>query len=152
MSTSSPAAMALAKQVGIAMFAVDTATKDTMGIEILSCEPGKAVLRMTVQELHLNGHKICHGGFIFTLADSTFAFACNSYNQNAVASACQIDFLAPARLGDVLEAEALERSRSGRTGIYDITVRIRGGKTVALFRGKSHRIDGEVIAGPQARG
>ncbi|MFM1949513.1 MAG: Acyl-coenzyme thioesterase PaaI, partial [Pseudomonadota bacterium] len=80
----SQAAIELAKQVGVSMFAVDTATKDTMGMELLACEPGRAVIRMTVKELHLNGHQICHGGFIFTLADSTFAFACNSYNKVAV--------------------------------------------------------------------
>ena len=108
-------------------------------------------MSMPVRPDMLNGHDMCHGGFMFLLADSAFAFACNSYNQNTVASACHIDFLAPARLGDVLEAEAIERSRSGRTGVYDITVRIRGGKTVALFRGKSYRIEGEVIAGLQAR-
>ena len=134
-------------QVGQTMFANDAASKDTMGMELVSVAPGRAVMRMAVKPLHLNGHQICHGGFIFTLADSTFAFACNSHNRNTVASACAIDFLAPARLGDVLEAEAVERSRSGRTGVYDITVKVRGGKTVALFRGKSYRIDGEVIAG-----
>lgn len=139
-------AMERARRVGETMFAVDIASKDTMGMELLACQPGRAVIRMTVRELHLNGHQICHGGFIFTLADSTFAFACNSYNRNTVASACQIDFLAPARLGDVLQAEAIERSRSGRTGVYDISVSVRGGKTVALFRGKSYRIEGEVIA------
>ncbi|MDO9159180.1 MAG: hydroxyphenylacetyl-CoA thioesterase PaaI, partial [Burkholderiaceae bacterium] len=106
-----------------------------------------ATLSMAVRADMVNGHHICHGGFMFTLADSTFAYACNSHNRNTVASACAIDFLAPAREGDVLEAEAIERSRAGRTGVYDITVRIRGGKTVALFRGKSYRIEGEVIAG-----
>ena len=84
------------------MFAVDTATKDTMGMDILTCEPGRAVLRLPVRELHMNGHQICHGGFIFTLADSTFAFACNSYNKVAVAAGCSIEFLKPAKLGDVL--------------------------------------------------
>ena len=74
----SQAAIDLARQVGESMFAVDIATKDTMGMELVSCEPGRAVIRMEVKELHLNGHKICHGGFIFTLAASTFAFACNS--------------------------------------------------------------------------
>lgn len=148
---STSAAQALAEASSQAMWARDRATQG-LGMSIDRIAPGQAVMSMPVRSDMLNGHDMCHGGFMFLLADSAFAFACNSYNQNAVASACQIDFLAPARLGDVLEAEALERSRSGRTGIYDITVRIRGGKTVALFRGKSHRIDGEVIAGPQARG
>ena len=136
-----------AAQVGQTLFANDVASAETMGMALLSVAPGRAQMHMVVQPRHLNGHQICHGGFIFTLADSTFAFACNSHNRNTVASACAIDFLAPARLGDVLEAEAVERSRSGRTGVYDITVKVRGGKTVALFRGKSYRIDGEVIAG-----
>ena len=83
----------IARKVGETMFPVDVASRDTMGMELLVCEPGRAVLRMAVKELHLNGHKICHGGFIFTLADSTFAFACNSYNTSAVAAGCSIEFL-----------------------------------------------------------
>ena len=112
----------LAQQVATAMFAVDTATKVTMGIVILSCAPGRAVLRMPVRALHLNGHQICHGGFIFTLADSTFAFACNSYNKVAVAAGCSIEFLKPAKLGDVLTCEGVEQTLSGRHGIYDMRV------------------------------
>ena len=83
---------------------------------------------------------------IFTLADTAFAYACNSYNQNTVASACHIDFLAPGREGDLLEAQAVERAAGGRTGVYDVTVSVVGGKTLALFRGKSARIKGEVTA------
>jgi acyl-CoA thioesterase len=104
---------------------------------------------MTVRPDMVNGHHICHGGMIFTLADTAFAYACNSYNKNTVASACNIDFLAPGKEGEVLEAEAQERSLSGRTGVYDVTVRTREGRVVALFRGKSYRINGEVIAGLQ---
>ena len=137
---------ALADAVTHAMWSRDRATQG-LGIQILSVKPGYALMAMPVRGDMVNGHHICHGGFIFTLADSAFAFACNSYNQNTVASACHIDFLAPAREGDVLEAEAVERSLSGRTGVYDITLRTRSGKTVALFRGKSYRIKGEVIAG-----
>jgi acyl-CoA thioesterase len=139
---------ALADAVTHAMWSRDRATQG-LGIQILSVKPGYALMAMPVRGDMVNGHHICHGGFLFTLADSAFAFACNSYNQNTVASACHIDFLAPAREGDVLEAEAVERSLSGRTGVYDITVRTRSGKTVALFRGKSYRIKGEVIAGLQ---
>jgi len=139
---------ALADAVTQAMWSRDRATQG-LGIQILSVKPGYALFAMPVRGDMVNGHHICHGGFIFTLADSTFAFACNSYNQNTVASSCNIDFLAPAREGDVLEAEAVERSLAGRTGVYDITVRTRNGKTVALFRGKSYRIKGEVIAGLQ---
>jgi acyl-CoA thioesterase len=140
-----PQAIALAQQVAQSMFAVDTATKDTMGIEILVCEPGRAVLRMPVQPLHLNGHQICHGGFIFTLADSTFAFACNSYNKAAVAAGCSIEFLKPAKLGDVLTCEGVEQTLSGRHGIYDMRVTNQHGDTIAMFRGKSAQIQGTVI-------
>ena len=138
-------AIATAKQVAESMFAVDTATKDTMGIEILVCEPGRAVLRMPVQPLHLNGHQICHGGFIFTLADSTFAFACNSYNKAAVAAGCSIEFLKPAKIGDVLTCEGVEQTLSGRHGIYDMRVTNQHGDTIAMFRGKSAQIQGTVI-------
>ncbi len=135
----------LARQVGQTMFAADTASKDTMGMEMLICEPGRAVMRMTVQALHLNGHQICHGGFIFTLADSTFAFACNSYNKNAVAAGCSIEFLKPGQLGDVLTCEGLEQTLSGRHGIYDMKVSNQRGEVIALFRGKSAQIQGTVI-------
>ena len=138
-------AKALAQQVAESMFAVDIATKDTMGMTILTCEPGRAVLRMTVRELHLNGHQICHGGFIFTLADSTFAFACNSYNKAAVAAGCSIEFLKPAKLGDVLTCEGVEQTLSGRHGIYDMRVTNQLGETIAMFRGKSAQIQGTVI-------
>ena len=138
-------AKTLAQKVAESMFAVDIATKDTMGMTILSCEPGRAVLRMTVRELHLNGHQICHGGFIFTLADSTFAFACNSYNKAAVAAGCSIEFLKPAKLGDVLTCEGVEQTLSGRHGIYDMRVTNQQGETIAMFRGKSAQIQGTVI-------
>ena len=146
-STTVPTApQQLAQAAANAMWSRDDATQ-ALGMEVLAVGPGSATIAMPVRTDMLNGHHMCHGGYIFTLADSAFAYACNSYNQNTVASACHIDFLAPARLGDVLEAEAVERSAAGRTGVYDITVRVRGGKTVALFRGKSYRIQGEVIAG-----
>lgn len=135
----------LAAQVGQAMFAVDRASKTTMGMELISCEPGRAVMRMTVDERHLNGHQICHGGFIFTLADSTFAFACNSHNKNAVAAGCSIEFLKPGRLGDVLTCVGVEQTLSGRHGIYDMKVSNQEGDVIALFRGKSAQIPGTVI-------
>jgi acyl-CoA thioesterase len=93
----------------------------------------------------LNGHGTCHGGYIFTLADSAFAYACNSYNLTTVAAGCTIDYLAPGREGDVLTAIAQERSASGRTGVYDIEVINQRGEKIALFRGKSYRIKGHVI-------
>lgn len=135
----------LAQRVGQAMFAADRASRETMGMELLECAPGRAVMRMAVQPLHLNGHRICHGGFIFTLADSTFAFACNSYNKNAVAAGCSIEFLKPAHEGDVLTCEGVEQVLSGRHGIYDMTVRNQHGQVVALFRGKSAQISGTVL-------
>ena len=128
------------------MWSRDNAT-NALGMQLISIAPGVATITMQVRSDMVNGHHICHGGLIFTLADSAFAYACNSYNLNTVASACHIDFLAPAREGDVLEATATERSASGRTGVYDIEVKVQGGKLVALFRGKSYRIKGEVIAG-----
>ena len=138
-------AMERARRVGDTMFAVDTASKDTMGMELLSCEPGRAVIRMTVQEKHLNGHQICHGGFIFTLADSTFAFACNSYNRNTVAAGASIEFLKPAHAGDVLTCEGVEQMLSGRHGVYDMKVTNQRGEVVAMFRGKSAQIAGTVF-------
>jgi len=146
------AAQALAGAVAAAMFERDTASH-ALGMRLVRIAPGHAEVAMTVRADMLNGHAICHGGFIFTLADSAFAYACNSYNLNTVASGCAIDFLAPAREGDVLTAIAQERSASGRTGVYDIEVRSRHDEKIALFRGKSYRIKGHVIdppAGPAA--
>lgn len=134
-----------ARRVGEAMFANDVASKDTMGMELLACEPGRAVMRMVVKPLHLNGHQICHGGFIFTLADSTFAFACNSHNRNAVAAGCSIEFLRPTHAGDVLTCQGVEQTLSGRHGIYDMKVTNQRGEVVALFRGKSAQIAGTVF-------
>ena len=136
---------ALAARVGEAMFAVDAASKDFLQMELLACEPGRAVLRMKVRGPMLNGHQICHGGFIFTLADSTFAFACNSHNRNAVAAGCSIEFLRPAHAGDVLTCEGVEQTLSGRHGIYDMKVTNQRGETVAMFRGKSTSIQGTVV-------
>jgi len=145
----SPAeAQALADATAEAMWARDNAAQ-ALGIKIVRVQPGAALLTMVVRSDMVNGHHICHGGMIFSLADTTFAYACNSYNKTTVASACHIDFLAPAKEGETLEAEAVEQSASGRTGVYDVTVRTTGGRTVALFRGKSYRINGEVIAGLQ---
>ena len=148
MSTHSPSSLApqaLADLASQAMWSRDAATH-ALGMELVSVTPGGATLRMRVRPDMVNGHRICHGGLIFTLADSAFAYACNSYNLNTVASACHIDFLAPGREGDVLEAQAVERSVAGRTGVYDVTVSVVGGHAVALFRGKSYRIAGEVSA------
>ena len=138
-------AEAMAQQVGVSMFAADTASRDTMGMQLLYCKPGEASMRMTIQDRHLNGHHMCHGGFIFTLADSTFAFACNSHNKATVASAASIEFLKPAHVGDVLTCVGVEQIMSGRHGVYDMTVRNQHDQVVALFRGKSAQIQGQVV-------
>src|SRR4051812_38856036 len=135
----------LAAAVGEAMFAVDAASKDFLQMELLTCEPGRAVMRMQVRAQMLNGHRICHGGFIFTLADSTFAFACNSHNKVAVAAGCTIEFLKPAQLGDVLTCEGVEQVLQGRHGVYDMKVSNQRGEVVAVFRGKSAQIQGTVF-------
>ena len=127
------------------MFAADAASREFMQMELLSCEPGRARMRMAVRAEQLNGHAICHGGFIFTLADSTFAFACNSHNKVAVAAGCSIEFLKPAQLGDVLTCEGVEQTLQGRHGIYDMQVRNQRGEVVAMFRGKSAQIAGTVV-------
>src|SRR5947208_16658986 len=125
-------AQSLAERVAAGMFSRDRASQ-AMGMQIAAIGPGYAELTMTVRADMLNGHAICHGGFIFTLADSAFAFACNSYNLTTVASGCSIDFIAPARHGDVLVARAEEQSVSGRTGVYDIVVTNTRGARIALF-------------------
>jgi acyl-CoA thioesterase len=139
-------AKTLAHAVGETMFAADRASREFMQMELIRCEPGLAVMRMTVREDMLNGHKICHGGLIFTLADSTFAFACNSHNKVAVAAGCSIEFLKPGQLGDVLTCEGTEQTLQGRHGIYDMKVTNQRGEVVAMFRGKSAQIAGQVIA------
>jgi acyl-CoA thioesterase len=135
----------VAQAVGQSMFAADAASRETMGMQLLECKPGYARMSMQVRELHLNGHKICHGGFIFTLADSTFAFACNSHNKVAVAAGCSIEFLKPGQLGDVLTCEGIEQTLSGRHGIYDMKVSNQNGEVIAMFRGKSAQIAGSVL-------
>ena len=124
------------------MWKKDRASKG-IGIKIERVAPGKADLSLTVQSKHLNGHDICHGGFIFTLADSAFAFACNSYNQAAVAQNNMITFIAPAQRGEKLIAKAREVSRTGRSGIYDVSVFNEKKQKIAEFRGLSRTIGGK---------
>jgi acyl-CoA thioesterase len=121
-----------------AMLATDQASA-ALGIEAVELSSGRAVLRMTVTESMINGHGIAHGGYVFLLADSAFACACNYPGSATVAAHAEIDFLAPVRLGDLLVAEAVERVRQGRSGIYDITVR-RDNEVVAEFRGRSRTL------------
>jgi len=141
---------ALARAVADRMFANDRASR-ALGMSIVGVGPGFAELTMTVRADMLNGHAICHGGYVFTLSDSAFAFACNSYNFNTVAQGCAIEFLAPAHEGDVLTASATERSLAGRTGVYDIEVTNQRGEKIALFRGKSYRIKGHIVDPPPER-
>ena len=127
-----------------AMWADDKASQG-MGMELLEVGPGLARLSMLVTERMVNGHGLCHGGFIFTLADSAFAFACNSHGQPAVAQHCAITYIAPAKLGMRLVAEARERQRGERSGIYDVTVRDDGGAVIAEFRGNARTLPGSLI-------
>lgn len=129
------------------MYANDRAAQD-MGIEVLKVLPGSATLTMTVRESMLNGHEICHGGYLAALADTAFAYACNSYNELTVASGFSIDLVAPARLGDLLTAHSVEISKAGRTGVYDSEITNQRGERVAVFRGRSYTLKGKpAVAG-----
>ena len=143
------AAQALAEQVRDAMWVGDHATK-MLGMQITSVAPGRATIQMTVRQDMLNGHAICHGGLITTLADSSFAFACNSYNELTVASGFTVDLMAPGRLGDVLTAACTEVSKAGRTGVYDVTVTNQRGERIAVFRGRSYTARGKPVVPPAA--
>ncbi len=134
----------LASQVGAKMYAEDEASQH-LGMTLVEVTPGTAIMTMRVQDYMLNGHKTCHGGYMFLLADSAFAFACNSYNQSTVAQAAQINFLKPVSVGTLLTATATEVSRTGRTGLYNIDVTNEEGALVASFRGNSHTIKGQII-------
>lgn len=136
--------LALAKAAAEVMWREDNASK-WLGMKIEEVRPGYARLSMTVTANMVNGHNLCHGGLIFTLADSTFAFACNSHNQRAVAAGCAIEFLAPAFLGDVLTAEGVEQALRGRTGVYDLKVTNQNNELIAVFRGKSATIKGLLV-------
>jgi acyl-CoA thioesterase len=127
-----------------AMWANDRACK-ALGMQVTAVGPGTATLTMAVREDMLNGHDLCHGGLIATLADSAFAYACNAYNEVTVASGFDIHLIAGARGGDVLTAEATELSKSGRTGVYDIAVTNQRGEAVAAFRGRSHTMKGKPL-------
>jgi acyl-CoA thioesterase len=137
-------AQALAERAVAALYARDRATQ-ALGVRIVGVRPGWVRLTMTVRADMVNGHGLCHGGLVFALGDSAFAFACNSYNESTVAAAAGIDFLAGARQGDELTAEAAELWRTRRNGLYEITVTNQRGERVALFRGRSYRIDGQVV-------
>ncbi|MEA5674766.1 hydroxyphenylacetyl-CoA thioesterase PaaI [Pseudomonas sp. MH2] len=135
---------ALARACADAMYARDRATQG-MGIELLEAGPGSAAVRMTVRADMIQGHGTCHGGFLFALADSAFAFACNSHDEATVALGCSIDYVAPALLGDQLTATAHELVRKSRTGLYDVRLENQRGELVALFHGKSYKLRGSVL-------
>ena len=136
----------IAAGVGRGMYARDRAAQ-ALGIDLIEIRPGYARMTMKVRPDMVNGHDICHGGLIFTLADTAFAYACNSGNKTTVAQSCVITFLSAARTGDVLTATASERNRSQRTGLTEIDVTDQNGKLVAAVRGHSYQIKGEVIPG-----
>jgi len=134
---------ALAELAGKTMYERDPASR-ALAMTLIEIRPGYARMSMPVRADMLNGHGTCHGGYIFMLADSAFAFACNSHNFNTVGAGCTIDYLAPGHEGDLLVAEAVEQALSGKTGVYDIVVSNQEGRKLALFRGKSHRVSGMV--------
>lgn len=145
-------AIELARRSAEKMYAADTATSH-LGIEIADVRPGHAVARMLITPTMVNGHGVAHGGYLFLLADTAFAFACNTYGAPTVARGAEVQFIAPALLGDHLVATAYERARYGRNGIYDVTVRRSDGAIIAEFRGQSHVLaaDGASSAGDRTR-
>jgi acyl-CoA thioesterase len=134
----------IAERVRDHMWAGDRASQG-LGMQVTAIGPGSATLTMTVRADMLNGHGTCQGGLVSTLADSCFAFACNAYNELTVASGFSVDLVAPGRLGDVLTARAVEVSKAGRTGVYDVDVRNQLDERVAVFRGRSYTIKGKPV-------
>ncbi|MCT4556721.1 MAG: hydroxyphenylacetyl-CoA thioesterase PaaI [Pelagimonas sp.] len=131
-----------AERAAAAMWANDKASQ-ALGMRIDNIAPGRAVLSMAVQDQFLNGHGSCHGGYIFTLADSAFAFACNSYNEITVGQETQTTFLSPGKSGERMTATAVEQAKTGRSGVYDVTVTGEDGRKIALFRGLSRTVKGQ---------
>lgn len=139
-------AQRIAEAARDAMWAGDRASK-ALGIQVLGVGPGTATLSMRVRDDMLNGHDLCHGGLIATLADSAFAYACNAYNEVTVASGFDINLIAGARRGDVLAAHCIEVHKAGRTGVYDVEVTNQRGERVAAFRGRSYTMKGKPVVG-----
>ena len=137
-------ALDLASDCAKALFSRDNASQ-AMGMRLLSAGPGCARIGMNVRADMIQGHGTCHGGYLFALADSAFALACNSYNEATVAIGCSIDYITPARQGDTLNADCTEQSRSGRTGNYDVRIENQLGQLIALFHGKSYKVRGAVL-------
>ncbi len=142
----SPTRQQVAEAVSAGMYALDNVSRG-LGIDIVEVRPHYTRMRMTVRDDMLNAHAICHGGVIFTLADSAFAYACNSENASSLATRCAVDFISAARLGEELIAVAEEKVRQSRMGVYDVTVTAQDGRVVAVFRGNSYRVKGETIPG-----
>ncbi len=144
MTTTAPDAspQQIAERVRERMFANDHAVKG-LGMDVVEVSPGGAVVTMTVRRDMLNGHATCHGGFLATLGDTAFAYACNSYNELTFASSFSIELVAPAREGDLLTARSVEQSKAGRTGVYDSEITNQRGERIALFRGRSYTIKGK---------
>ena len=140
----SPTPQQVAEATRDAMWANDRASH-ALGMQVLAVGPGSATLTMTVRADMLNGHDTCHGGLVTSLADSAFAFACNAYNEVTVAAGFDVNFVAAARLDDVLSATARELSKSGRTGVYDIAVVNQRGESIAVFRGRSYTAKGRAV-------
>jgi acyl-CoA thioesterase len=138
---------ALAEACAAAMWAEDRASAG-LGMRIARVAPGEAELTMEVEPRMVNGHGVCHGGFVFALADSAFAFACNSFNRRAVAQSNTITYLRPAKLGQVLTARAARAAEAGRSGVYDVMVVDGDGRAVAAFRGLSRVIEGHLVPRP----
>jgi acyl-CoA thioesterase len=134
----------IASAVGTGMYAKDQAAQD-LGIRLMTISPGEATMEMTITEKMLNGFEICHGGYFSLLADTAFAYACNSYNELTVASSFSIDLLAPVFAGDVLTAVATEVKLSSRTGVYDVEICNQAGGLVSVFRGHSYRLKGKPV-------
>lgn len=137
--------MDLAAQCAEALFSRDLASR-SLGMQVHSVAPGSAKVSMPVRADMIQGHGTCHGGFIFSLADSAFAVACNTYNESTIGMACSIDYISPARRADILTAICVEKNRGGRTGHYDVRVENQSGQLIALFHGKSYKVKGSVLA------
>jgi len=140
---------AIAEGAARAMWAKDAASQG-LGIRLLRVAPGEAVLEMPVEPRMANGHGACHGGFLFALADSAFAFACNSFDRRTVGQACTITYLRPGRVGDTLTATARQLAQAGRSGVYEVRVTDPGGEVLALFQGQSREVGGALTSPPPA--
>ena len=145
MLATDPSAQALAERVRDAMFATDNAAK-ALGMRVAAIAPGQATVTMTVRADMANGFGICHGGLVATLADTAFAYACNSWNEQAVAAGFDINLLLAGRIDDVLRAEGRVVSQGRRTGVYDVQVLNQRDEVLAVFRGRSHRLQGKQVA------